>query len=77
MTVLAYVFLDATAASIIMVTLLPLATVPVLVRSSLSIRTSDEAESSNSESNHVRVYDMYVASHLSTLICSYLSSGYV
>ena len=64
MTVLAYVFLDATAASIILVTLLPLATVPILVRSSLSIRVSDEADLSNKESNHVCMYVcMYVCTY--------------
>ena len=55
-TLLAYIFLNSTAASLIIVTLLPLATVPVLLKSSLSIRVSDEADLSNEQSNHVRVY---------------------
>ena len=53
---LAYIFLNSTAASLIIVTLLPLATVPVLLKSSLSIRVSDEADLSNEQSNHVCVY---------------------
>ena len=62
-TLLLYIYLDATAASIIMVTLLPLATVPILIRSSLSIKVSDEADSSNEQSNHVCMHSyicMYV-----------------
>ena len=55
-TLLAYIFLNSTAASLIIVTLLPLATVPVLLKSSLSIRVSDEADLSNEQSNHVRMY---------------------
>ena len=51
--ILSYVYLDATASSIIMVTLLPLATVPVLIRSSISKNVADEAELSNEQSNHV------------------------
>ena len=50
---LSYIYLNATAASIIIVTLLPLATVPILIRSSVSIKVSDEAEISNEQSNHV------------------------
>ena len=55
-TLSAYIFLNSTAASLIVVTLLPLATVPVLLKSSLSIRVSDEANLSNEQSNHVRTY---------------------
>ena len=55
-TLLSYVYLNSTAASIIIVTLLPLATVPILIRSSLSIRVSDEKDLSNEQSNHVRIY---------------------
>ena len=71
-TLLAYIFLNATAASLIIVTLLPLATVPVLIRSSLSIRVSDEADLSNEQSNHVRMciiissgdYNSWLTRHL-------------
>ena len=51
--VLSYIYLNATIASIIIVTLLPLATVPILIRSSVSIKASDETDISNEQSNHV------------------------
>ena len=54
-TILAFIYLDDSAASLIMVTLLPLATVPVIIRSSVSIKTADETEISNEEANHVCV----------------------
>ena len=56
--ILSYVYLDATAASIIMVTLLPLAAVPTLIRSSLSISLADETALSNEEANHVHMYSI-------------------
>ena len=73
-TLLLYIYLDATAASIIMVTLLPLATVPILIRSSLSIKVSDEADSSNEQSNHVCMHS-YVCMYVSKFII--LLVGYV
>ena len=58
--ILSYVHLDATAASIILVTLIPLAIVPTLIRSSLSVRTADDTALSNEETNHVRYIRTYV-----------------
>ena len=58
--VFTYVHLDASAASIILVTLLPLAAVPTLIRSSLSISASDETALSNEEANHVRIHVGYI-----------------
>lgn len=52
-TFLTYVYLDAFAASIISVTLLPLATVPLILRSSSSLDIAKEVQLSNEESNHV------------------------
>ena len=63
-TLLSYVYLDSTAASIIIVTLLPLATVPILIRSSLSIKVSDEEDLSNEQSNHVRIYVYLLSIHI-------------
>ena len=54
--ILSYIHLNSTAASILLVTLLPLATVPIIIRSSLSVKLSDEADISNEQSNHVRMY---------------------
>ena len=53
--ILSYVYLDASAASIIMVTLLPLGAVPTLIRSSFSISMADETTLSNEEANHVNM----------------------
>ena len=70
--VFTYIHLDATAASIILVTLLPLAAVPTLIRSSLSIRASDETALSNEEANHVHNYVDYVCLYLLSLHIFYL-----
>ena len=79
-TVLAYIYLDDWAASLIMVTLLPLATVPIFIRSSLSIKAADDAESSNERSNHVCIYNyMQLCMWLDSFLCMYtfLSVGNV
>ena len=54
--ILSYVHLDASAASIILVTLLPLAAVSSLIKSSLSVQVADETALSNEEANHVCTY---------------------
>ena len=58
--VLTYVHLDASAASIILVTLLPLAAVPTLIRSSVSMQATDDTALSNEEANHVCIYTHYL-----------------
>ena len=52
-TILTFIYLDATAASIIMVTLLPIALSPVIIRSMLSLDISEDVQLSREESNHV------------------------
>ena len=52
-TILTFIYLDPTAASIVMVTLLPLALSPVIIRSMLSLDITNSVQLSREESNHV------------------------
>lgn len=52
-TILTFIHLDASAASIIIVTLLPLALFPVIIRSTLSLDITEDVQMSREESNHV------------------------
>ena len=52
-TIVTFIYLDDSAASIIMVTLLPIALSPVIIRSTLSLDISKDVQLSREESNHV------------------------
>ena len=52
-TILTFIYLDASAASIIMVMLLPIALSRVVIRSTLSLDISEDVQLSRKESNHV------------------------
>ncbi|XP_065884220.1 ATP-dependent translocase ABCB1-like [Dysidea avara] len=52
-TVLAYIYLDSSAASLVMTALLPLATVPVIIRAMMSVDSTKESGAILEESNHM------------------------
>ena len=52
-TILTFIYLNPTAASIVIVTLLPLALSPVIIRSMLSLDITNSVQLSREESNHV------------------------
>lgn len=55
-TILTFIYLDPGAASIVMVTLLPIAISPVILRSTLSLDMTEDDRLSREESNHVCHY---------------------
>lgn len=52
-TILTFIYLDPSAAAIIIVTLLPLALSPVILRSTMSLGIARNVQTSREESNHV------------------------
>ena len=52
-TILAFIYLEPSAASLVMTALLPLATVPIIVKTMLSIDTFNNVKLAIEESNHV------------------------
>ena len=65
-TVLAYIYLDSSAASLVMTALLPLATVPVIIRTMMSVDSTKESGAILGESNHV-IFFAFVCMDKSTL----------
>ena len=51
--ILTFIYLDPSAASLIMTALLPLATVPIIVKTMLSVKTFNNVKLAIEESNHV------------------------
>ena len=52
-TVLAFIYLDSSAASLVMTALVPLATVPLMIRTAKSVDNVKESGTILEESNHV------------------------
>ena len=65
-TVLAYIYLDSSAASLVMTALLPLATVPVIIRTMMFVDSTKESGAILEESNHV-IFFAFVCMDKSTL----------
>lgn len=70
--IVTFIYLHATAASIILVTLLPLALFPVIIRSSLSLDITEDVQLSRDESNHA-CYIIYI----NDIFMSAIPLGYV